>query len=662
MFFVSILTVFLFSLFLASLIRLPNKPAHFVFLYLASFGEVAFIAQMAHFFKALNSQAFFMGMQILLLLVVVWLWVKRGKPNLLGPWCDIGEVFQKQKWMRFFRKWPDVSLLFLAVVICLGIAWVLNTTIPPNNNDSISTHMSRVGYWLQHGSFDPWDTQKNKQLFYPVNAQVQMLWSILFSGSDHYVGLVQWKALLASMASVFGITRLLKATRPQAAFAALLLPTLPALLLQSTTTQNNIVTGALFAIMFYFFFLAVREKRKSLFAVAGAALGIGLATNLTMLFLLPGFGAAILLVWLLYKQVSFRNLLVMGGGTITAFLLIGSVIFFSNIRIFNNPLGPTSDFGKATQGLESPAEFMVVNSMRLMYQAADPTGLPQGLADAGLQIKADLSRPVFKAINIPIESSIGLTEGHTFSLDTQYYLQEDVAWYGPVGFLILFPAMLVGLVWGIKKKEPIAISIFLVSLGFLLSDALLRPGWDAYQGRYFIPVVTVATPLLALWLIPGWRRWFFGLTIVTLSMIVMFRTTFTNPAKPLRDMSNLYPNNPNLPLVWDLDRIGRISIQSNSMDPICRMVEENVPTDAVMGIATQLSYYREYCFFGEYFNRFLVPIWPSERVEETEWLVEEQAIEYLLVVKADDYPRILSPGFKEMAQSGEWVLYRWEGE
>ncbi|MFC2064212.1 glycosyltransferase family 39 protein [Chloroflexota bacterium] len=662
MFFVSILTVFLFSWFLASLIRLTNKPAHFVFLYLASFGEVAFIAQMAHFFKALNNQAFFLGMQILLLLLVVWVWVKRGQPNLLGPWCDIGEIFQKQKWMRFFRKWPDVSLLFLAVVICLGIAWVLNYTIPPNNNDSISTHMSRVGYWLQQGSFDPWDTQKNKQLFYPVNAQVQMLWSILFSGSDHYVGLVQWKALLASMASVFGITRLLKATRPQAAFAALLLPTLPAILMQSTTTQNNIVTGALFAIMFYFFFLAVNEKSKLLFAVAGAALGIGLATNLTMLFLLPGFGAAILLVWLIYKQVSFRNLLVMGGGTITAFLLIGSVIFFSNIRIYNNPLGPTSEFGQATQGLESPADYILLNSLRLMYQAVDPMGLPKKYEDLGVQIKADLARPVFTALNIPIESSKGLMEGHTFKLDTRYYLQEDLAWYGPVGFLILFPAMLVGLLWGIKKKESIAISIILVSLGFLLCDALLRPGWDAYQGRYFIPVVILATPLIALWLIPGWRRWFFGLSIIALSMVVMYRTTFTNPAKPLREMTYLYPPNPELRVIWEVDRIERISFQSGNSRLVCLMVDQEVPDDAVLGIATQLSYYREYCLFGENFSRKLVPIWPAERVEETEWLVEEQEVEYLLVVINDSYPEYLSQGFKEISQSGDWILYHWEGD
>ncbi|MFC2029087.1 ArnT family glycosyltransferase, partial [Chloroflexota bacterium] len=435
----------------------------------------------------------------------------------------------------------DVSMLFLAFLIFLGIAAILNYTVPPNNNDSISTHMSRVGYWLQQGSFEPWDTQKNRQLFYPVNAQVQMLWTILFTGSDHLVGFVQWKALLASMATVFGISRLLNASRPQAAFAALVLPSLPAILLQSTTTQNNLVTGALFSTCFYYFFLAVRNNRKDLFIVSGAALGIGLATNLTILFMLPGFSLAILLVWLVHKQVSFRMIFLLIGGMVSSFLLIGSTIFIINLRVYQNPLGPDSDLGHAIQGLVNPSESLLLNSTRLMYQAVDPSGLPRQLEDAGVELKADLARTLFNTVNIPIESSRGLVEGRTFNLDTRYYLQEDTAWYGPVGFLILFPAMLVGLMTGIKKRESITSSIFLAALGFLVSDALLRPGWDAYQGRYFIPVVSLATPLLVFWLVPGWRRWIFGLAIASLAITVMYRTSFTNPAKPLREMTNLYP-------------------------------------------------------------------------------------------------------------------------
>src|SRR3990172_928729 len=657
MFFLSIITVLMFTLLMASILRLPNKPAHFLFLYLASYAEIAFIAQLAHYFKLLNSQVFFLGLQILLLLAAGWLWVKRGKPSLLGPWVDTGEILRKQKWSTFLTKWPDLSLLIAGVVVSLGIAAVLNYVVPPNNNDSISTHMSRVGYWLQHGSFDPWSTQKNKQLFYPVNAQVQMLWTVLFSGSDHFVGFIQRKALVASMAAVFGISRLLKASRPQAAFAALVLASLPAILLQSTTTQNNLVTSALFVICYYFFFLAVKQKQTSLFVLSGTALGIGLATNLTVLFLLPGFGAAILLTWLFFKQVSFRYLLALAGGSIISFLLIGSTIFFINFKTLHNPLGPESDIGNATQGLENPVDFMLLNSTRLVYQAMDPSGLPERVEHEILLIKAKIARPVFNALAIPIESSFGTAEGHTFSLDSNNPLQEDVAWYGPVGFLILFPAILVGLLWGIWKKDSIAISIFLVASGFLLSDALLRPGWDAYQGRYFMPIAIVAAPLLVVWLVPGWRRWFFGLLLVFLAMTVMYRTTFTNPAKPLRDLGSAYPANPNLPLIWDLDRIGKISIQSGGSEAVCRMVDEMVPDDTVMGIATQLSYYREYCFFGEHFIRELVPVWPAVRVTDTKWLVEEQKVEYLLVAGDDDYPGSLPGGFKETAESGEWTLY-----
>jgi hypothetical protein len=284
------------------------------------------------------------------------------------------------------------------------------------------------------------------------------------------------------------------------------------------------------------------------------------------------------------------------------------------------------------------------------------------LEHISLRIKAEIARPVFKALNIPVESSLGTAEGHTFSLDSSIPMQEDVAWYGPVGFLILIPALFIGLIWGIRKKESIAISIFLVASGFLISDALLRPGWDAYQGRYFIPVVIAATPLLVLWLKPGWLRWLIGLSIATLAIIVMFRTTFTNPAKPLRELGSSYPSNPDLPVIWDLNRIGRISIQSGGFEPVCRMVDEDVPEDAVMGIATQQSYYREYCFFGEHFSRVLIPIWPAERVNDTNWLVNDEKITYLLVVQTDDYPGNLSSGFREISKSGEWILYEWNGE
>ncbi|MFC2029086.1 hypothetical protein ACFLTX_04060 [Chloroflexota bacterium] len=92
------------------------------------------------------------------------------------------------------------------------------------------------------------------------------------------------------------------------------------------------------------------------------------------------------------------------------------------------------------------------------------------------------------------------------------------------------------------------------------------------------------------------------------------------------------------------------------------MVDQQVPEDVVLGIATKSSYYQEYCFFGEFFNRELVPVWPAERVENTTWLVGEKMVEYLLVETSEGYPAALSPSFNEISQSGDWILYHWEGE
>jgi hypothetical protein len=296
-----------------------------------------------------------------------------------------------------------------------------------------------------------------------------------------------------------------------------------------------------------------------------------------------------------------------------------------------------------------------------MFDMVDPFGLPERFAIVGWELKANAATPVFAGLNILIESATACAPGHTFSLTMTHYLQEDEAWFGPVGFLILFPAILLGLFFGIKKKEPIRLSIFLAAVGFLICDVLFRPGWDPYQGRYFIPVVLIAAPLLALWIPSGWRRWLIGTSIIILSIMVLYKTTFSNPAKPLRNMENLYPPNPKLAVVWGLDRIEKISLQSGSIQGVCRLVEEIVPTDARLGIATTETYYQEYCFFGENFTRALVPIYPPERVEDVEWLLDEEQIEFLLVKTSNIYPAFLPAGFSGVAKDGEWNIYQWVG-
>ncbi|MAT43977.1 MAG: hypothetical protein CL609_16710 [Anaerolineaceae bacterium] len=659
---IACISVLIFAVFLASFIKLPNKPAYFLFIYLIIYAEIGFIAQLSHFVKQLNNPIFFLGLQIFFLVIVYFVWTRKNKPPLFTPFSDFRLIFNRQRMINFVKSWPDVSILFFVVAASLVLTAVINYVVPPNNNDSISTHVSRIGFWLHQGSFAHWSTPKIWQIVYPVNAQVQMLWTILFSGSDHFVGFVQWFAQAAAMICVFGIARLLKASRPQAALAALVLAALPIIQLQSTTTQNDLVAGALFAISFYFFFLAIQENRNILFVISGLALGVGIGTKQTIIFLLPGFGLAILMVWLIFKRTTFNKIFVFASSVLVSFLLIGSVIFFINQRAYQNPFGPKSAVSHATQGLSNASDHLLLNSFRFLYQMADPIGLPERFAAAGIDIKASLAGPVFNALNIPIESDIATAPGHPFSFTMKHYLQEDEAWFGPIGFLILIPAVILGLIFGIKRKEPIRISIFLVAFGFLICDVLFRPGWDPFQGRYFIPVVAVAAPLLALWVSPGWWRRLIGLFIVLVSIVVLYKTTFSNPAKPLRSMENLYPPNPKLEVIWGLDRMEKITLQSGGTTFLCRMVDEVIPQDAIVGIATTETYYQEYCFFGEHFTRTLVPVYPSDRIEDEEWLRNDQHIDFLLVKETDEYPPFIPDNYFKRDKKGNWAIYEWSRE
>jgi F-type H+-transporting ATPase subunit gamma len=75
----------------------------------------------------------------------------------------------------------------LCVALLYGFALAQVILIPQNNMDSLSTHLSRIGFWHQLGSFFPWPTFMLNQVWYPVNAQLQTYWTLLFLAAQRPV-------------------------------------------------------------------------------------------------------------------------------------------------------------------------------------------------------------------------------------------------------------------------------------------------------------------------------------------------------------------------------------------------------------------------------------------------------------------------------------------
>lgn len=649
----ALLLVLVFSALVTAILRPPARPAALLSVYLLSYANIVMVGQITNSLLQLNDPWLWLGLHAGLAGAAGLAWRLLGKPSLKAPWVGEDGRVLPAGLLRSWKSWPELWLLAIGVTAACLFSAFLIWIMPANNNDSLATHMSRIGYWMQHGSFFPWSTQRVWQITYPVDMQLQMFWTALFLGSDRIVESIQWSGALAAMAAVFGLARLMGAARPQALFAALLWATFPEIILESTTTQNDLVAGTLFAALLYLLFLGLDKRHTGALALSGLALGLALGTKQTLLFLMPGLALVLLLLLIYRGRGVFRSLLVWGAWGAGSFLLIGVYMYVVNIASFGNPMGPASAVEAQTGGQTAQAllENVSFNTFRLAYQSIDPTGLPDPLCGYGFKLKALVVGKITQALGFPVEAPVAVAEGHAFVLRERYVLQEDAAWYGPLFALLVLPAMVIEGIRGARKKDALRVGIVLLAVTFLLVNAAFRPGWDPFQGRYFIPVITAATALTAFLFRPGPKvgsllvRW----VVAALALTITFTTLQLNSGKPISGSRT----------IWSMTRLERETIQSFYMRRPARLVEKYVPADGTLGLLTYGTFL-EYPFFRENYSRRLVQIFPYAQGNDTDWL-REQGVEFVLVQVSELMPVVDMPaGLVRVAADEDWSLYTWD--
>lgn len=613
---IAAILVLAFAMFVGSSLRLPTRPATLVGLYLLSYANTVFVSELAATAHLLDYRAF-LALHLALAIAAWFFWHRAGQPSLMEPFSNFDSNFNRQSLLFSIRAWPDLWVLGLGVAVAYLVGAYLVLIVPPNNWDSMTYHLSRVGYWLQHNSFYPWPTPNPRQISFPMNAEIGILWTVLFWGTDQLAGFVQWLAVPASMVAIVGLARMLGSTRAQSVFAALIWATFTEIVLQSTTTQNDLVASAFFVSMVYLLYLGLRSNRRGVLLLSGLALGLALGTKATVLFLLPGLALTVIMLWLRHGKQGFRQLFVWAEASLAGFLLVGAYVFALNLLVYGHPLGPPSLIDSHVRSSASRLEMLTTNTIRYLYQAVDPTGLPDAVADPLQKIKADAGTQIFSLLNIPINST-ATVRSQAFNLYNRPGLHEDLAWFGPLSFLLLMPAMIYQSSVGVTKKEPYRLGLIAISLSLLLSLSFWQP-WTPYKNRYFVLAITICAPFLA----PFVKRdYLFGLLrwgIIGLALLVMGWTTVCNEAKPLTG-----PH-----AIWELDRISRRSQHWPIGKLLLSTVEQLIPPEATVGTMLGTDDW-DYPLFGEHFSRKVVPIYPRPESIDLEWLAE-QAIDFLVV-------------------------------
>lgn len=644
MIFPALFLVLAFAFLLNSIVGFKNKPAYIIGIYLLSFANIVFVSQIASLLKQIN-QTFFLLAHFGLVLVAFIFWNKFGKPSLLGP-------FEKQhlyfwQYLPSIRQNADLYILgfFVGVVYVIGAVLIL--TLPQNNFDSMTYHLSRVGYWLQHRTLFPWPTPNPRQTTFPINAELGVMWTILFWGSDQMSGFVQWVSSLVLMITILGFSRLLGASLRQGIFAALIWAGLPQIILQSVTTMNDLVASAFLATAIYLFLIGLRLNRNKYLLLSGLGIGLAIGTKSTVIIALPGlFLVLVATLWIIGRR-AITNILIWGAASVAGFLLVGAFGYIQNMIVYQNPFSVSQWTSVIVSPKVSRIELLFENSLLYLIQMLDFVTLPHSINESLSRLEVKVIEKLISGFKIFNHQRLSDWRQYlNFILYSPLGIHEDTIWFGPLAFLVVLPASLYHMVIGVRRKEITSLTLILLATGFGLTLATMI-GWSPYRGRYFTIAATLFAPFVFIVFGMQWwqktARW----VITFLSILIMIQTTLFNRSKPL-----VGPDS-----VWSIDDI-KVRTQNNrGMESILRMVDELVPPSA--RLATKLGGNAwDYPLFGENFQRTIIQVDPFQTEVDTAWL-SEQSVDFLLVEPKEGILMKVPDGLSLIEDVNGWALYEY---
>lgn len=395
---------------------------------------------------------------------------------------------------RLRRRWfaGGIPVRVVAVAyVWLAIVAVLH---PPSNWDSYVYHLTRVGFYLQQGSFDRYEAAHTHEVDFPANAETLLLWTVAFAGHDRLAQLVQWAAAVAAASGVAATARLCGASRRGASAGVVLFLTLPMVVFQATSTQNDVVATALALATLRSAVEAVRFGSLPATLYAGLAAGLGIGTKGTFLMAGPGLAVAVLLECFatpIAVRRRFARLIPLAAAVAIGFAACGSHWLIANVRAGVGPFG-SQDVSISVRH-PTPRTF-AANTVRNGFRfLADTTGLPTNLLGKAI---TDAAVPWARAnddwLNLPEAT---LPAEARFLPRSTHSMNEDEAWYGPLGTLWVTPGIVFAFAAGRRTRASLAAGLVTACVLLIVFK------WQLWAGRLFLVPLGLTLPAVA----AGWE-------------------------------------------------------------------------------------------------------------------------------------------------------------
>jgi hypothetical protein len=413
-----------------------------------------------------------------------------------------------------------VSML-CAVMLIVVIIGAIGLIAPPNTNDSMSYHMSRVVHWQQNHSVAHYPTHILRQLVLPPWAELAILHLQVLSGGDRLANLIQWFSVAGGLVGVSLIAKELGADVRGQILSVVICATLPMAILQASSTQNDAAV-AFWLICVVYFLLVMRRRREWFYPyLLGMSLGLALLTKATAYLLAPPF-----LIWFgvhLLRTVRLRAWKPLCIVAVTA-LVLNLGHYSRNIRAFGHPLnpGPVDLFDNINETMSASA--IVSNALR---DVALHGVVPFDHATDAVQRAVE---DVHGYLNIDVNDPRTTLTDMKFDLARLHPLHEDTVANPLHLILIVVCTVALAALWRDRKWRVVAIYSICLPIGLLLIAAYLK--WAPWIARYHLPSFMLWSPVVGL-MLATLRRKAAANVIAVLLLVAAVPWVLLNETRPL---------------------------------------------------------------------------------------------------------------------------------
>lgn len=530
MFIISFFGVITSSYFICSLVK-SKKPANtLIFYILILISQIIITFEILSILKQVNSTGvLFLNFVVFLVSFIFWNYFKR-------PFIDISEFkYLKIKIERALKKDKILRILFIFFIFSSLISLFLALISPTNSADSLSYHLARIGFWIQNGTMSHYETSLIRQLIFPINSEILILWSMVFLKSDYLAQIPEYLSYIGCLFILFSFLSYLKISTRRILWTIFILASFPAVILESMSCQTNLIIAFLLMSSLYLFIFGVKENDKKSLIFSAVSYSIALGTKNTAFLFLPAFGIVYCLIsFNALKHNFYKPLLIFFISVIPAFILLGSYNFFLNYIDFGSPFSPPSFMH--LHNPEISLKGFITNIIKYLIIFLDFSGIKS----------AQILNPLIMGFKdnlfyiLGLKTSDGLAFYDLSQINT--FIHENYSMYGILGFILFLPLVIkTGIIKRFSKNRSFIVGLTgFIFIGFLLTISAAM-GFCFWFNRFFLTAVILSSPVL----IFSYsrknqiRKIFIALIAVSNFMVI----STCNASKPFLPILMTLPNN-----------------------------------------------------------------------------------------------------------------------